>query len=100
MITFEEVTYTYPAASHPALRNVTLSIPEGSFTLICGPSGAGKSTLLRCINGLVPHFSGGTLRGRVDVGGLDPVRASPRVMSRHVGFVFQIPESQFVLDRV
>ena len=65
-----------------------------------GPSGSGKSTLLRCVNGLVPHFSGGDLRGRIAVQGLDPVAATPRVLSRHVGFVFQDPESQFVTDRV
>lgn len=65
-----------------------------------GPSGSGKSTLLRCINGLVPHFSGGSLRGTIRVNDLDPVRLSPREMSRQVGFVFQDPEVQFVVDRV
>jgi energy-coupling factor transporter ATP-binding protein EcfA2 len=65
-----------------------------------GPSGSGKSTLLRCINGLVPHFSGGSLRGMIRVNHLDPVRLSPREMSRTVGFVFQDPETQFVVDRV
>jgi energy-coupling factor transporter ATP-binding protein EcfA2 len=65
-----------------------------------GPSGSGKSTLLRCINGLVPHFSGGSIRGAIYVNGLDPVQLSPREMSRTVGFVFQDPETQFVVDRV
>jgi energy-coupling factor transporter ATP-binding protein EcfA2 len=65
-----------------------------------GPSGSGKSTLLRCINGLVPHFSGGSLRGTIRVNDLDPVQLSPREMSRMVGFVFQDPETQFVVDRV
>jgi energy-coupling factor transport system ATP-binding protein len=73
---------------------------EGSFTLVVGPSGAGKSTLLRCINGLVPHFSGGRLQGTITVDGLDPVQATPQLLSRHVGFVFQDPEAQFVTDRV
>src|SRR5690606_32308693 len=68
--------------------------------LLIGASGSGKSTLLRCLNGLVPHFSGGTLHGSVRVNGLDPVAATPQVMSRHVGFVFQDPEAQFVMDRV
>jgi energy-coupling factor transporter ATP-binding protein EcfA2 len=100
MIHFERVTYTYPDRTDPALRDVTLDLPEGLFTLVIGPSGVGKSTLLRCINGLVPHFSGGRLQGRIGVNGLDPVQASPQVMSRHVGFVFQDPEAQFVVDRV
>jgi energy-coupling factor transport system ATP-binding protein len=68
--------------------------------LLIGPSGAGKSTLLRCLNGLVPHFSGGVLSGRVRVAGLDPVAATPQLLSQHVGFVFQDPEAQFVTDQV
>ncbi len=100
MITFEHVTYRYPGVSRPVLRDVTLALPEGSFVLVVGPSGVGKSTLLRCINGLVPHFSGGWLEGRIAVNGLDPVAATPKVMSRHVGFVFQDPEAQFVMDQV
>jgi len=100
MIRFEQVTFTYPDSAQPALDNISLHLPEGEFALVLGESGAGKSTLLRCLNGLAPHFSGGTLRGRLRVNGLDPVAASPTVMSRHVGFVFQTPEAQFVMDRV
>jgi energy-coupling factor transporter ATP-binding protein EcfA2 len=100
MIDFSHVSYTYPGAKEPALDNVSLTIPAGDFALLVGPSGAGKSTLLRCINGLTPHFSGGHLLGGLSVAGLDPVAATPEVMSRHVGFVFQDPEAQFVMDRV
>ncbi len=100
MITFDHVTYTYPEAGQPALRDVSLELPEATFTLLVGPSGAGKSTLLRCTNGLVPHFNGGSLRGSISVAGLDPVRATPQLMGRHVGFVFQDPEAQFVTDQV
>ena len=100
MISFKDVTFSYPGASHPALQSLNLEIPAGSFVLVMGPSGSGKSTLLRCLNGLVPHFSGGTLNGTIRVAGIDPVKASPQGMSRHVGFVFQDPEAQFVVDRV
>jgi len=100
MVYFEHVTYTYPDATRPALRDVNLTIPAGAFTLVVGTSGAGKSTLLRCLNGLVPHFSGGVVRGRIDVAGFDPVAAGPQTLSQVVGFVFQDPETQFVMDRV
>jgi energy-coupling factor transport system ATP-binding protein len=100
LIRLEQLTYTYPGAASPALHNISLDLPDGQLILLIGPSGAGKSTLLRCLNGLTPHFSGGALRGNVLVEGLDPVAATPRVLSRHVGFVFQDPEAQFVTDRV
>jgi energy-coupling factor transport system ATP-binding protein len=100
MITFDHVSYRYPEANRIALQDISLHLPAASFTLVVGPSGAGKSTFLRCINGLVPHFSGGQLEGQITVDGLDPVQATPQVLSRHVGFVFQDPEAQFVVDRV
>lgn len=100
MITFEQVTFSYPKQPKPALQTISLQIDAGEFALLVGASGAGKSTLLRLINGLAPHFSGGQLSGRLTVHGLDPVQATPQTMSRHVGFVFQDPEAQFVTDRV
>lgn len=100
MIELIDVTYCYPGQELPALRNVSLNVSAGEFLLVAGPSGAGKSTLLRCVNGLVPHFHGGTIRGQVRVGGRDPVALGPRGMSDLVGFVFQDPEAQFVTQRV
>jgi energy-coupling factor transport system ATP-binding protein len=100
MIDITDLTFTYPGADKPALNGLNLHIPDGVLCLVMGPSGSGKSTLLRCINGLVPHFSGGDLRGAIRVNELDPARLSPREMSRTVGFVFQDPEAQFVVDRV
>lgn len=100
MIRFHEVTFFYPGAVRPALRKVNLEIAAGTLCLVAGASGSGKSTLLRCINGLVPHFTGGRLEGSIQVAGLDPVRLSPQKMSRQVGFVFQDPETQFVVDVV
>ena len=100
MISFKDLTFTYPGAKEPALLGVSLHIPTKELCLVMGPSGAGKSTLLRCINGLVPHFSGGKLQGSVRVNGFNPVERTPREMSYTVGFVFQDPEAQFVVDVV
>ena len=100
MISFKDVTYTYPGVDHPALSHVSVNINAQELVLVVGVSGSGKSTLLRCINGLVPHFSGGNISGEIRVAGKDPIQESPQVMSQHVGFVFQDPETQFIVDRV
>jgi len=100
VIAIRHLTYTYPQRSVPALHDVSWDVADGEFVLLAGPSGSGKSTLLRCLNGLVPHFSGGTVAGQVTVAGIDAVAVGPRVLSRHVGFVAQDPEAQAVLDRV
>ncbi len=100
MIRFEQLTYRYPGADLPVLQDLSLQIGEGEFLLVIGPSGAGKSTLLRCLNGLVPHFYGGTIAGQVTVDGRDPLALGPRGMASAVGFVLQDPEAQFVVDKV
>ena len=100
MISFQNVSFSYPDSERPAIQNINLEVAPGTLALVIGESGSGKSTMLRCVNGLVPHFSGGSLQGNVRVNGLNPVQATPKVMSRHVGFIFQDPEAQFVVDRV
>jgi len=100
MIDFSHFTYFFPQAERPAVDDLTLQVGAGEFVLLTGPSGAGKSTLLRALGGLVPHFSGGRVAGRVRVAGRDPVSAGPAALSRSVGYVFQDPEAQAVLDRV
>ncbi len=100
MIEHSHVTYTYPEQPAPALADLSLHIEPGEFVLVVGPSGAGKSTFLRTLNGLVPHFYGGRWAGRVVVCGRDPLVAGPRGMAELVGFVFQDPEAQFVVDTV
>lgn len=100
MIDFEGVTVTYAGAAVPTLRDVELRIPEGEFALVVGPTGVGKSTLLGAVNGLVPHFSGGTLRGSVRVDGRDTKTWRPRDLADVVGVVGQDPSSGFVTDTV
>lgn len=100
MIHLNRLSYTYPGSPDCALSDVSLDVAEGEFVLVAGPSGSGKSTLLRALNGLVPHFTGGSVSGAVVVSGHDPVAEGPQALSRVVGFVFQDPESQFVVDRV
>ncbi len=97
---FDRVSFTYADGTRPALADVTLGLAEGTFALATGPTGSGKSTFLRAANGLVPHFSGGTFAGNVDVGGRDTLAHPPRALADAVAFVPQDPVASFVLDRV
>ncbi|MFN8158150.1 MAG: ATP-binding cassette domain-containing protein [Candidatus Nanopelagicales bacterium] len=100
MIRFDDVTVTYDGALSPVLSHVDLHVPEGELVLVVGRTGTGKSTLLRCVNGLVPHFTGGTLSGRVTVAGRDTRLHPPRELADVVGVVPQDPLSGFVTDMV
>ncbi|BCJ61962.1 cobalt ABC transporter ATP-binding protein [Micromonospora endophytica] len=100
MIKFDRVTVRYAEAREPALREVCLRIPEGELCLVAGRTGAGKSTVLRAINGLVPHFTGGTLYGTVTVQGRDTRTHPPRDLADVVGVVGQDPLAGFVTDTV
>ncbi|MDQ0786735.1 ABC transporter ATP-binding protein [Streptomyces sp. B3I8] len=100
MIRFENVSVTYDGAAEPAVRDVDFQVPEGELVLLVGPSGVGKSTVLGAVSGLVPHFTGGTLRGRVTVAGRDTRTHRPRELADVVGTVGQDPLAHFVTDLV
>ncbi|MFF5482859.1 ABC transporter ATP-binding protein [Streptomyces sp. NPDC012935] len=100
MIRFEDVSVTYDGAVEPTVQGVDFEVPEGELVLLVGPSGVGKSTVLGAVSGLVPHFTGGTLRGRVTVAGRDTRTHKPRELADVVGTVGQDPLSHFVTDTV
>ncbi|MEU6543818.1 ATP-binding cassette domain-containing protein [Streptomyces sp. NPDC046859] len=100
MIRFENVSVTYDGAAGPTVNGVDFEVPEGELVLLVGPSGVGKSTVLNAVSGLVPHFTGGTLRGRVTVAGRDTRTHKPRELADVVGTVGQDPLSHFVTDTV
>ncbi|MFD7586239.1 ABC transporter ATP-binding protein [Kitasatospora sp. NPDC059811] len=100
MIRFDQVGVVYDGETTPVLRDVDLHIPEGELCLVVGRTGVGKSTLLGAVNGLVPHFTGGTLRGRVTVDGRDTAHHPPRELADVVGVVGQDPLAGFTTDTV
>jgi energy-coupling factor transporter ATPase len=89
-----DLTYTYPGATKPSIKKVSLTINKGDFVILTGPSGCGKTTLCRCFNGLIPHFYNGNLEGKIEVAGLNVADHKIHELARHVGLVFQNPENQ------
>lgn len=100
MIEFDRVTVTYPNEATPVLRDVSFTVDEGELCLVVGSTGVGKSTLLGAVNGLVPHFTGGHLAGRVLVDGRETRHHPPRELADVVGVVGQDPLAGFVTDTV
>jgi energy-coupling factor transport system ATP-binding protein len=99
IVSFEGVSYAYPGGE-PVFEDFSFEVFAGDFLLVAGSSGAGKSTLVRMINGLVPHYSGGSFAGNVISCGMNTRVNSTRDMAGRVGLVFQDPESQFIMDSV
>ncbi len=92
LIALRTVSFTYPEASSPAIKNISLKILKGEYIAIVGNNGSGKSTLVRLFNGLrLPN------EGTVLVDGLDPsLRANLYKVRQRVALVFQSPVDQIV----
>ena len=98
LFTIEHLTFSYPQQTARAIDDLTLTIPEGAFMVLCGPSGCGKSTLLRQLKpALAPH---GARTGRILFRGTPLEQVDPRTQAARIGFVQQSPENQIVTDKV
>jgi len=93
IVVYENFSYSYPTTPD-ALVDIDLKIYRGEVFGVIGPNGAGKSTFCKSLNGLVPHFYGGTVKGRVLVDGMDTLEHTTSELSMKVGLVFQEPETQ------
>ena len=91
----EGVSFRYGNSDAGALYNLNLQIRRGECVLLCGTSGCGKTTITRLLNGLIPHYYVGELKGEIAVFGSN-IRDTPiEELAGTVGSVFQNPRSQF-----
>lgn len=100
ILEFQDVSYWYPDTDKPAIADINLKVRGGEFLLITGSSGSGKSTLCRCINGVVPRFTGGKFEGSVIVNGTNTTHNPISEVAKNAGLVFQDPENQIVMNTV
>jgi len=94
MILLKDVSYEWEDG-RTALKNINLEIKKGEFVLISGKSGSGKSTLGSVMNGLIPHYYKGKMKGEAFASGKDISKLLLHEIGHIVGTVFQDPRSQF-----
>ncbi len=97
----ERFTYRYPSLesadpAEPALENLSFVIPAGQLVGLVGASGSGLTTLCRALAGIVPHETGGVVRGWLEVAGNETTSVSPADLAERVGIVFEDPEANLI----
>ena len=95
-IEIKHLTFTYPGAAEPVLKDASVTIEEGDFVAIVGNNGCGKSTLCKTLNGLIPHFIRGDMEGQVLIGGEDTKEQEIGTLAKKAGYVYQDFENQIV----
>jgi subfamily B ATP-binding cassette protein MsbA len=85
-VVFEDVSFTYPGAPSPALRNVNLTVPRGQSVAVVGRNGSGKTTLLA----LLPRFYNPE-SGRILIDNVDITGVTLKSLRQQIGIVTQEP---------
>jgi len=90
-----EVVFQRDGSKARALKDISLEIAPGEILAIAGESGSGKTVLGLSILGLLPTHPAPIITGKLEVSGVDMLRANPRELQRlratHLGAVFQDP---------
>ncbi|MBR6473095.1 MAG: ATP-binding cassette domain-containing protein [Firmicutes bacterium] len=98
VIEVKNLNFIYPTQSRPALHDVSFTVDNSEFIVVCGKSGCGKSTLLRHLKkNMMPY---GVMQGEVIYEGEDLKELDDRRSASEIGFVQQNPDNQLVTDKV
>ncbi len=97
----EGFTYAYPAldpsdSPRVALDTLSCTIPHGAVVGLVGGSGSGLTTFCLALTGIVPHQTGGVVRGRLEVAGYETTSVPPAELAQRVGIVFEDPEANLI----
>lgn len=94
----ENLSFKYPTGKAPTLKELSFSVNEGEFVVLCGATGSGKSTLLRLLKRELAPL--GEKSGSVCYGGRSLEQLDARTAASEIGFVMQRPEQQIAADKV
>ncbi len=98
LASIQNLTFTYPEQESAVLKDISITLRPGDFSVLAGPSGCGKSTLLRQLKTvLAPH---GSRQGTITLNGTPIDDIPARDQAAKIGFVMQSPDSQIVTDKV
>ncbi len=98
VLTLKNISFRYPTAQASAVQDVSFSVKEGEFVVLCGATGSGKSTLLRLMKReLIPQ---GEMQGEITFCGVPQAELGAREAAEQIAYVMQHPEQQLVTDKV
>lgn len=93
VIECKNVTYSYPLAKSPAIKDLNLGLERGKFYGVIGENGSGKTTLCALLRGFAPEFYKGEITGEVLLEGKPILEYGGRIAVK-IGYVFQNPFTQ------
>ncbi|MHC1715442.1 MAG: energy-coupling factor ABC transporter ATP-binding protein [Acidaminococcaceae bacterium] len=94
-VEFKNFHYAYNGGE-VVLKDINVSVKEGSFTVLLGPSGAGKTTMCKAMAGIIPYYYGGRYAGSVEVLGEDTKGRRVSDIAMLLGLMLEDYESQLV----
>ena len=98
ILKIENLSFKYPGDENKTLSDISFSVSEGDFVVLCGSSGCGKTTLMKLIKRELAPF--GEIGGKIYFLGKDSATLSPKESASEIGYVLQNPEAQIITDKV
>ena len=98
LIDIKNLNFKYAGNEEKTLKDVSLTVNQGEFVVLCGASGCGKTTLLNLLKpSLAPN---GSREGEILFLDKELKEHDERSIASDIGFVMQNPDSQIVTDKV
>ena len=98
IFTVNNLSFRFPEMKEAVLKDISFHVQEGEFIVLCGPSGCGKTTLLRLLKSQLAPV--GECEGVINYNGKQMDQWSDRKLIEEIGYLFQDPENQIVMDEV